>query len=418
MMDMLEHNVEKNNIDTQFEGEETVDREYAEKHAEITSLDENKEPREDVYPNATVNIFPESQSAFQLFRKYQKDPPLIRLDPDFQRNSIWDLRQKSELIESILMGIPLPIIYVKEDDVGAYVIVDGRQRLTTLFDFMNNEFALKGLSVLNLNGNRFNNGDGEFEVYLSQQQQSRIEDCQLALNVIKPPTPDRVTFDLFDRVNRGGTRLNNQEMRNAIYQGEATKFLNKLVKIDSFLLATEATIKSERMKDKYLVLRLVAFYLCRKKLLIDLKNEKLKLVEFKSDIEDFLSKTMIFLNSKKSKTFRDSFVIQFDNAMQNCEKVYGKGCFRLPKHSNSKTRRPINMSFFESIAFMTLELESSFEQKEKLIKNWYMKLIADENIIDEISYITSLTKTVDSNISVENRFKIVEKIINEVKNAK
>lgn len=96
------------------------------------------------------------------------------------------------------------------------------------------------------------------EKFLTQAQQSKIEDCPLTLHVIKPPTQDRVTFDLFDRVNRGGTRLNNQEMRNAIYQGAATKLLNKLVAYESFKEVTENSIKPDRMKDKYLVLRLIA----------------------------------------------------------------------------------------------------------------------------------------------------------------
>ncbi|VFN02615.1 MAG: Protein of unknown function DUF262 [Candidatus Kentron sp. G] len=124
-----------------FEGEETLG-------AELRGNASPPEEEEGIYPDATVRIASESASVFQLKRKFDKNPPLLKLDPDFQRESVWDSKQKSELIESILMGIPLPLIYVKEDDEGVYIVVDGRQRLTTLFQFMNHEFPLRNLKVL------------------------------------------------------------------------------------------------------------------------------------------------------------------------------------------------------------------------------------------------------------------------------
>ena len=150
---------------------------------------------------------------------------------------------------------------------------------------------------------------------LTEAQQSKIEDCSLTLHVIKPPTQDRVTFDLFDRVNRGGTRLNNQEMRNAIYQGAATKLLNELVSFESFKEATENAIKPERMKDRYLVLRLIGFYLWRKKQLLSVKERGTPPVEYRSDLEDFLGKTMTFLNDPASNTFCEKFPASFDEGV-------------------------------------------------------------------------------------------------------
>ena len=84
-----------------FEGEETLGAEFREK-ASPSEADS-----EDIYPDAVVNIVPESASVFQLKRKFDKSPPLLKLDPDFQRDAVWSPKQKSELIESILMGIPL-----------------------------------------------------------------------------------------------------------------------------------------------------------------------------------------------------------------------------------------------------------------------------------------------------------------------
>ena len=391
-----------------FEGEETLGAELREN----SSLPEPDTT--DIYPDAVVNIVPESASVFQLKRKLDKNPPLIKLDPDFQRHAVWSPKQKSELIESILMGIPLPLIYVKEDDKGVYIIVDGRQRLTTLFQFMSHEFALQNLSVLkDLNGAYFSettkNGT-KFEKYLTQPQQSKVEDCPLTLHVIKPPTQDRVTFDLFDRVNRGGTRLNNQEMRNAIYQGSATILLNTLVAFDSFKTATENSIKPDRMKDKYLVLRMIGFYLWRKKQLLSVKEKGHPLVEYRSDLEDFLGKTMLFLNDQVGGEFCAQFPERFDKTMRACRTILGIGCFRLPKKGDGP-RRPISMALFETVSYLIIELIDQPQEKYDRIKNGFTKLLSNEK------FILSTTYTVDSNISVYKRFAHIESIIEEIQNA-
>lgn len=391
-----------------FEGEETLGAELREN----SSLPEPDTTS--IYPDAIVNIVPESASVFQLKRKLDKTPPLIKLDPDFQRHAVWTPKQKSELVESILMGIPLPLIYVKEDDKGVYIIVDGRQRLTTLFQFMSHEFPLQNLNVLkDLNGAYFSeatkNGT-KFDKFLTQTQQSKIEDCQLTLHVIKPPTQDRVTFDLFDRVNRGGTRLNNQEMRNAIYQGEATKLLNTLVSFDSFKKATENSIKPDRMKDKYLVLRMIGFYFWRKKWLLSVKEKGYPPVEYRSDLEDFLGKTMLFLNDQAGIKLCAGFPEFFDKAMTACGTVLGTGCFRLPKKGDGP-RRPINMALFETVSYLIIELIDLLDKKPDSIRNGFTKLLSDEKFIRSTEY------TVDSNISVYKRFEIVETVIEEIRNA-
>jgi len=370
----------------------------------------------EVYPDAVVNIVTENVSLFQLKRKYDKEPSLIKLDPDFQRRFNWDEKRQSELIESILMGIPLPLIYVKEDDMGVYIVVDGLQRLTTMFRFLDNEFPLQKLKVLtDLNGAYFckNSGcDIKNKKFLEQFQQSKIEDCQLTLQVIKPPTNDRITFDLFDRVNRGGTRLNNQEMRNAIYQGAATKLLNELADLDGFKNATENSIIANRMKDKYYILRLVAFYLWRQGKLLAVNDDKRSLVQYRSDLEDFLGKTMTFLNDDSSESFRNSFPELFNKVMKACCSVLKKGCFRLPKKPTGKSRSPISMVLFETVGYLMFAVFSLLPEKKTLIKKKYDELLKNEK------FIFSTTSAVNANVNVHKRFDIVEQVIKEIKNAR
>ena len=187
--------------------------------AEEKEQDENT----DNYPNLSIKIEQAQYSIFELKRKYDKDR--ICIDPDFQRNLVWTNKQKSELIESVIMQIPLPLIYLAENEDGKLVVVDGRQRLTTFFQFLDNEFRLKDLKILpQINGMNFNELE---ESHLYSRYVTIIEDTQLVVQIIKYPTKDRVRFDIFDRVNRGGTPLNKQEMRNALYQGNATKLLDE-----------------------------------------------------------------------------------------------------------------------------------------------------------------------------------------------
>ena len=210
-----------------------------------------------------INIDVKYFSIFELKRKYDRTKKQgndeenyskinkknqIILDSEFQREVVWDRRQKSELIESVLMGLPIPVMYLFEDRYANLIVVDGRQRLTAFFEFLDNKFELSKLKILkDLSGKKFDD--------LKPVYQSKIEDYQLITQVIMPTTPDSIKFNIFDRVNRGGTALNNQEMRNALYQGNSTNLLNKLSRNDKFKIATNNSIKNKRMNDKYLILR-------------------------------------------------------------------------------------------------------------------------------------------------------------------
>lgn len=364
---------------------------------QTVSNQQNREP-DSVYPDAVLNIARDSASVFQLKRKWEKTPPMLNLAPDFQRGLVWNLKQKSELIESILMGIPLPLIYVKEDEKGVYIIVDGKQRLSTLFSFINNEFALGKLNILkNKRGCRFND--------LTPLEQNKIEDCSLTLHVIKAPTSDRVTFDLFDRVNRGGTRLNNQEMRNALYQGNATELINKLAKKKVFVEATEHTIPDNHMKDRYMVLRFVAFYLWQEHITIDPDTNEL--LEYRSNLEDFLGKTMRFLNrlNPEDNVFKE-LDSRFTHAMELSMQLLSFGGFRLPSSPGKK--RPINMAFFESFSYLLSKLNGDGEYFYNQIHEIYRQLMCNR------AYLDTLTRSVDSGKQTVRRYEIINKLINEL----
>jgi hypothetical protein len=432
----------------EFEGEESLSKEAQEllNSKNIASDDET-------YPYKNINIGRDNLSAFQLYRKFKNG--IIKLDPEFQREgNIWTPKQKSELIESILIGIPLPILYLKEDKEGNWILIDGRQRLSAIFDFMDNKFALSNLTILKqLNSYQFKeNEERRFDktnLVLNTSDRGKIEDVNLILHIIKEPTPEKLTYDLFDRVNRGGTRLNNQEMRNAIYQGSATSFLKTLSRLSSFKLAT-SNISSSRMKDRYLVLRFISFYLWKKNISKDIDSKESSNIEYKSDLEDFLAKSMIFLNTLRFKISLNNFddlsldkqnldlftqknekikieeandlylklLYSFNTSMINIYDSFQGNSFRLPKKEGGVIR-PINMALFEVITYFFIELEHEFKDNKNLIINEYNKLINNVDFHDtkreEDDFIKSLTYTVDSNKSVFRRFGIIDRKIKLIK---
>jgi len=361
---------------------------------EDDELNPNRLAERQFYP-AEVNIQRVSFSLYFLKNKYLEKR--LVLDSSFQRSEVWEEgKQKSELIESILMGIPLPIVYFSENYEGVIQVVDGRQRLTTLFNFMDNGFRLTHLTVLgNLNGKSFTE--------LTYREQSELEDYELLAYLIKPPTPDKIKFDIFDRVNRGGTRLNNQEMRNALYQGKSTDFLKSLSENKNFKNATNNAISSTRMKDRYFILRFISFYLWQEGKLLDRNGN---LLEYKSDIDEFLGKSMEIIND-----FSDSelnFLMEvFEVSMKNAYRFLGENAFRIP--SKSKKLRPISMAIFESFSYLM-----SFKFIEKMEK------IRMENSINKLfnnpDFLASVTYNIESSISVNQRFLFINTTLKELRN--
>ena len=346
-----------------------------------------------IYPDAIFEMSRETASVFQLKRRCEKTPPQLILSPDFQRECVWPSKQKSELIESIIMGIPLPAIYVKEKMSGAYVVVDGKQRLTTLFDFIDNKFKLSQLSILPDLSNKYFRD-------LQLVQQNKIEDYSLLVNVIKAHTPDRVTFDLFDRVNRGGTKINNQEMRNALFQGTSTLLIKNLAQTACFIEATEHAATAKRMVDRTYVLRFLAFYLWRENISKDMEYGIP--LEYKSNLDDFLGKTMEFLNTYDIEdplivSLKNSFLSAMEVASRNIVKIGG---FRLPAKEGNYRRR-LNVAFFDSFSYLLAKTELTSSQFVEV----YNGLINDNDYINAISY------SVDSTQQVNKRFAIIEEYI-------
>ena len=172
------------------------------------------------------------------------------MQPEFQRESdVWTQVKKSRLIESVLLGLPLPSFYFSEDpETNKLLVVDGLQRLCAFSDFcITKKLKLKGMQFLTgLEGWTYDK--------LDRTQIRRIKSLKVTLNTLRKNTPQRVKLVIFQRVNTAGVPLTAQEMRNALYQKKAT-MLDALCHAIESMWAVKANEESQ--KYAYEVIRLV-----------------------------------------------------------------------------------------------------------------------------------------------------------------
>jgi hypothetical protein len=335
------------------------------------------------YPIDTVLIRNETRTVFEVVRRIKAGGYVM--DPDFQRDFIWAPDKQSKLIESVLMRIPLPVFYLAEDDQGRTIVVDGLQRLSTFQRFLGNELRLKLPGQHELDKKRFRD--------LSAKLQNRVEDSSLVLYIVDAKVPERARLDIFERVN-GGVPLTRQQMRNCLYNGAATRFLESEAKLPLFTAATGDSLNTKTMRDREFVNRYCAFRL-------------LPVEEYKGDMDAWLAAALTKMNSLKQS---DLTVLsdEFHTSLQNNFKLFGTQAFR--KHERGQNRRGIlNASLWDvmSTGFAQVPPEA-VEAKEDEVKARFYSLITETRFIDSITY------GPNSPDRVRHRFEAMKRLLAEV----
>lgn len=333
------------------------------------------------YPLDELAIREEKRTAVDVVRRIGSGRFI--LDPDFQRGFVWDTKRQSRLIESILLRIPLPVFYVAEDAEGRLIVVDGRQRLTTLDRFWKNELKLELPERDELHHKRFQDLEGRLK--------DRIEDCQMLFYIIDNKVPERARLDIFERVN-GGEVLTRQQMRNAIYQGPATTFLREEAESELFIEATGRSLNRKRMLDREFVNRFCAFSL-------------LSLDIYKGDMDDWLGRALDRLN-------RDPSLVQgtrerLRRTLGNNLAVFGKHAFR--KHEKGQSKRSlVNAALFDVMSTGLADRDPALvsERAEALRQAFYARM-------GDARFIKAITYGPNTPSEVRARFEIAEAMFRE-----
>jgi len=315
----------------------------------------------------------------------------IDVAPDFQRNFVWTEVQQTKLIESLLLRIPLPTFYLAADEEGLLKVVDGVRRMTTIRDFINNKFALspRGLQYLKqVSGKHFKE--------LEANWVRRIFQTQLNVNIIDATTPAEVKFEIFQRINTGGSPLNAQEIRHCIMKGEVRDLLKRMASQPEFgRILPESLRQHPRMIDREMVLKFLAF----------MQPNAISEYASEGQMETFLMKAAERLGTMSGGQ-RVTLAQAFTQAMVNAFEVFGEEAFRKP--SDEGRIKPINRSLFESwgVALASYPTDSLRVARASIVEAFH-RALEDQTYMESISIATANSER------VRRRFEVATRILRE-----
>jgi uncharacterized protein DUF262 len=331
----------------------------------------------------------------------------IDLSPDFQREYVWKTRQKTRLIESVLLGIPLPAFYFDQSESGTYKVVDGVQRLSTIRLFMKNMHRLTGADLEYLS----DLSDLTFDE-LDQVLLRRFRSAQIVVHVIEPQTPDEVKYDIFNRVNTLGSPLSAQEIRHAMSGARSRSFLKSLAEDICFDQATEYQYwrrnsdgervrDSGRMANRELALRFCAFRSSSINNYREYPSLDAFLMDFTKRI-DGDSKHPTIVDSELEALKHD-----FIHSMNAASQVLGKAAFRRWP-PDAERRGPINRAVFEAQANALADhpLDVLLERREEIVNVF-------RTAFEDPEYLRSVTVSTGAPSRVTHRFEHTKMILIE-----
>ncbi len=259
-----------------------------------------------------------------LFQRYLSQE--IVLEPDFQRHYVWDSTRASRYIESLLLGLPTPPLFLSEERKGQWVVIDGHQRLETLFRFMQPLLAgpiqsagkqshyqtLAPLNLSNLEVMPELNAKGV--TALSGEDRAKLWDTLLGMILLPVGTDPRMKYVLFARLNQGSMSLNAQELRNCLYRGSYNRLIGELSEDHNFLALWKRKSPDKRMRHRELTLRVFALLHRRER--------------YQSPFRNFLNEEMIEhreASQEELKRFRQ----EFNTSLTWTDRILGPEGFRL-----------------------------------------------------------------------------------------
>lgn len=325
------------------------------------------------------------------------------LAPDFQRDFVWNTSKQILLIESILLGIPLPAFYFNQDSTGAFQVVDGVQRLTTIALFMDNRLTLDATHLAylkDLTGNTY--------ASLDSPLRRRFGLTQLVAHVIEPQTPEDVKFDIFSRVNTGGEPLRAQEIRHCMSKEPSRHLLRALVELESFDRATSYAFwtkgndgrkvrTSRRMADRELALRFCAF-----------RSTTLDEYKRATSLDAFLLEFTRRLDRDFNTAQLTELQYAFDRSMINCDRILADAAFRRWA-PGAPRRGPINRAVFESqaLALADYRLEQLLPYKKRI-------RTAFRELFDQTEYDNAVRFGTGDPNKVERRLEETRRVLREI----
>lgn len=264
----------------------------------------------------------------------------IRLDPEYQRHYIWDNKKASLLIESFILNVPIPVVYVSQEEDDTWTVIDGLQRLTSLFRFFNGEFKLRGLEILT----ELNNLD---HTTLPIKSMRILKNGLLRIIMISNDSHPEIKYDIFMRLNTGSIKLNDQELRNCLFRGSLNEKLKDIVSKDIILSLFRLDSPHARMADRELILRLIA-------LLENFDSDKNTILNYKGKMKTFIN-TYMSTNRNMEENRLEQLEVSTVKIFETIKQIYTERAFcRLNEqdiYETSLNRALMDMLFISTALF-------------------------------------------------------------------
>lgn len=246
--------------------------------------------------------------------------------PDLQREYVWNNGKASRLVESLLLNIPIPILYFAENEDAQYEIIDGHQRIKSVVRFLNNEFRLSGVGVLHeYKGRRYHQ--------LPEKEQRFLKMRTLRAVIIGSDSHPTMRFEIFERLNSGSISLNSQELRNSLYRGSFNQLLRRLAKHDDLRFTIDTKSPRRRMVDEELLLRFFALHQ--------------EYPNYKTPLKRFLNEFMAAERDAEPERL-DELESIFQAAISLAREHLGECAFRVTDSSGKLLEKPVNRALFDS----------------------------------------------------------------------
>lgn len=290
--------------------------------------------------------------------------------PAFQRDYVWDVKKASKLIESLILGLPVPGVFLFRSKGSENLqIVDGQQRILSIIKFQDEKFDEKSIFRLKgvqpqLEGKKF--GD------LDAGQRSKFEMSVLRATIIQQLSPDDDTsvYQIFERLNTGGVNLNPMEIRQSVSYGPFVDCLKKMNADPDWMLILGKAKPDKRLRDVELVLRCLALYQRRSL--------------YEKPMKEFLNSYMEFKRSNSSDF--DHLVKKFEKSTEVIIESLGDKPFNL--------RGRLNYGVLDSVMFAVLTSDADVPD----FKNRYSQLIKDKKYLEAVTYNTSDAAAIDTRL--------------------
>ncbi|MBQ9230708.1 MAG: DUF262 domain-containing protein [Prevotella sp.] len=310
----------------------------------------------------------------------------IRLDPDYQRNYVWDNKKASMLIESIILNVPIPVIYVSQEEDDSWSVIDGLQRLSSLKRFFDGKFKLSGLEILSdLNKSDITN--------LNPKALRMLKNGLLRVIMITHDSNEEIKYDVFMRLNTGSVHLTEQELRNCLYRGALNKFLKEVVQNQKWLALMGLKEPHKRMADREMVLRFLAIWK-------NWDSEKGVLNGYKGRMKSFLN---AFMNEHKEIKAHESneWKRLFEETVEKVYQVYGEYAFKR-QGLDGMREKTINRAIIDVIMLSATQhsMDELMANKDRMVQRFLEMTNNDVYFRNSIKIGTSDTKVITFRLSI------------------